>query len=266
MTTTAVAPGIAQPEPMSFDLGGKHAVVIGGGTGIGKAIAEGLGKAGARLTLVGRRREVLENTAVEFGKPGIAAGVDPVDATDMSQLKSLAARCEATAPVDILVNAQGIMTLKPAEEFTPEDFDRIVNTNVKSVYFAALEFGRAMLERGRGNIISIASLASFRGFPRNAIYCISKHGVVALTETLAAEWAARGVRVNAIAPGFFMTDLNKDTMKDDRKALAMARTPMHRFGQTHELAGAAVYLASPAASYVTGVTIPVDGAFLASGM
>lgn len=257
---------IAQPETMSFDLSGRHAVVIGGGSGIGKAIAEGLGKAGARLTLAGRRRDMLDQAAGEFGKGGIAAGVDAVDATDMDQLKAFVARCEKTAPVDILVNAQGIMTLKPAEEFTPEDFDRIVTTNVKSVYFAALEFGRAMLARGRGSIISIASLASFRGFPRNAIYCISKHGVVALTETLAAEWAARGVRVNAIAPGFFMTDLNKDTMKDDRKALAMARTPMRRFGQTHELAGAAVYLASPAASYVTGVTIPVDGAFLASGM
>lgn len=254
------------PEPMSFDLKGRHAVVIGGGTGIGKAIAEGLGQAGARLTLVGRRREVLEATAVEFSKAGIAAGIDAVDATDMAQLKGLVARCENTAPVEILVNAQGIMTLKPAEDFTPEDFDRIITTNVKSVFFACQEFGKAMLARGRGNIISIASLASFRGFPRNAIYCISKHGVVALTETLAAEWAARGVRVNAIAPGFFMTDLNKDTMRDDRKANALARTPMHRFGQTSELAGAAVYLASPAASYVSGATIPVDGAFLAAGM
>lgn len=254
------------PEAMSFDLKGRHAVVIGGGTGIGKAIAEGLGQAGARLTLVGRRREVLEATAVEFSKTGIAASVDAADATDLAQLKSLAARCDRTAPVDILVNAQGIMTLKPAEEFTEDDFDRVITTNVKSVFFACQEFGKGMLSRGRGSIISIASLASFRGFPRNAIYCISKHGVVALTETLAAEWAARGVRVNAIAPGFFMTDLNKDTMRNDRKANALARTPMHRFGQTGELAGAAVYLASPAASYVSGATIPVDGAFLAAGM
>lgn len=253
-------------QPMSFDLSGRHAVVIGGGSGIGKAIAEGLGQAGARLTLAGRRQDVLDQAATEFARAGIAAEIDPVDATDIAQLQAFAARMEKAAPVDILVNAQGIMTLKPAEEFTPEDFDRILGTNVKSMYFACLEFGKGMLARGQGSIVNIASLASFRGFPRNAIYCISKHGVVALTETLAAEWAPRGVRVNAIAPGFFMTDLNKDSMKDDRKARAISRTPMGRFGATSELAGAAVYLSAPAASYVTGATIQVDGGFLASGM
>src|SRR3546814_438268 len=133
----------------------------------------------------------------------------------MAQLKVLAEKTEKTAPVDILVNAQGIMTLKAADEFTPDDYDRIMNTNVKSGYFAALEFGKQMLARGQGSIINIASLASFRGFPRNAIYCISKHGVLALTETLAAEWASRGVRVNAIAPGFFLTDLNRDVMTEE---------------------------------------------------
>lgn len=257
---------IAAPQPTSFDLKGCHAVVIGGGSGIGKAIAESLGQAGAQLTLAGRRREVLDAAARSFAGRNILAHVDPVDATDLAQLRALADRAEKTAPVDILVNAQGIMTLKAADEFTPEDYDRIMNTNVKSVYFASLEFGRMMLQRGRGSIINIASLASFRGFPRNAIYCISKHGVLALTETLAAEWAPRGVRVNAIAPGFFLTDLNRDVMTEERKGRALGRTPMGRFGETSELGGAAVYLASPAASYVTGATIPVDGGFLASGM
>lgn len=251
---------------MSFDLTGRHAVVIGGGTGIGRAIAEGLGKAGARLTLAGRRREVLEDAAVAFSRAGIATGVDTVDATDMSQIAAFAARAQKAAPVDILVNAQGVMTLKAAEDFTPEDFDRIVTTNTKGVYFSCLEFGRQMLGRGRGSIVNIASLASFRGFARNAIYSISKHGVVALTETLAAEWASRGVRVNAIAPGFFLTDLNRTTMVDERRAKAVSRTPMGRLGETSELAGAAVFLSSPAASYVTGATIPVDGGFLAAGM
>lgn len=260
----ALQPAAAQA--ISFDLKGCHAVVIGGGTGIGKAIAQGLGQAGARLTLAGRRREVLEQAVVEFGEQNIAAGADAVDASDLDQLKAFMTRAEKTAPVDILVNAQGVMTLKAAEDFTPEDFDRIITTNVKSVYFSCIEFGKAMLGRGRGSIVNIASLASFRGFPRNAIYCISKHGVVALTETLAAEWAARGVRVNAIAPGFFLTDLNRDTMKDERKDKALGRTPMGRLGETTELAGAAVYLSSPAASYVTGATIQVDGGFLAAGM
>lgn len=260
------ATAVAQPEAMSFDLSGKHAVVIGGGTGIGRAIAEGLGKAGARLTLAGRRRAVLEDAAVAFSRAGIAAGVDAVDANDMTQLAAFAARAQKAAPVDILVNAQGVMTLKAAEDFTPDDFDRIMTTNAKSVFFACQEFGKIMLGRGRGSIVNIASLASFRGFARNAIYSISKHGVVALTETLAAEWAARGVRVNAIAPGFFVTDLNRDTLVDERRNKAVSRTPMGRLGETSELAGAAVFLSSPAASYVTGATIPVDGGFLAAGM
>jgi NAD(P)-dependent dehydrogenase (short-subunit alcohol dehydrogenase family) len=203
---------------------------------------------------------------VAFSKVGIAAGVDAVDAGDMTQLAAFAARAQKAAPVDILVNAQGVMTLKAAEDYTPDDFDRIMTTNAKSVFFACQEFGRIMLGRGRGSIVNIASLASFRGFPRNALYCVSKHGVVALTETLAAEWASRGVRVNAIAPGFFLTDLNRTTMVEERRNKAVSRTPIGRLGETSELAGAAVFLSSPAASYVTGVTIPVDGGFLAAGM
>lgn len=250
-----------------FGLEGKQALVIGGGSGIGRAIAVGLAEAGADVHLAGRRADVLEGACGQLRALGRNSRPFPVDATDMDALRAFVGEVSvATGVPDILVNAQGVMSLKPAEAYEPEDYERIMDTNAKSVWFASSWFGRAMLSRGSGCIVSIASLASFRGFARNGIYCMSKHSVVAMTETLASEWAGRGVRVNAIAPGFFMTDLNKDSMTDDRKQRAMARIPMGRFGDLDELAGAAIYLASPAAKYVTGATIQVDGGFLAAGM
>lgn len=250
-----------------LSLAGHSALVIGGGTGIGRAIALGLARAGANVHVAGRRPAPLDDACAAIRALGRQAAPFPADATDLAQLDRLVADIErAQGLPDILVNAQGVMALKAAEDFDEADYDRIMNTNLKSVWFSCVKFGRRMLERGSGAIINISSLAAHRGFQRNAIYCMSKHGVRALTETLAAEWAARGVRVNAIAPGFFMTDLNRDSMSAERKARAIARTPAGRFGEVDELAGAAVYLASPAASYVTGTTINVDGGFLAAGM
>lgn len=247
-----------------FSLKGKKALVIGGGSGIGRAIAVGLAAAGAEVHVAGRRREALEATCQLINGRGKAF---TVDATDLSELDALVDTVEGAVGLpDVLVNAQGVMTLKNAEDYDEADYDRVMDTNLKSVWFASTLFGKRMLARGTGSVISIASMASFRGFARNGIYCMSKHGVRALTETLAAEWAVRGVRVNAIAPGFFMTELNQDSMTSERKARAMSRVPMGRFGEVNELAGAAVYLASPAARYVTGITVPVDGGFLASGM
>lgn len=250
-----------------FSLAGQRALVIGGGTGIGRAIALGLARAGADVHLSGRRANVLADTCSAIRALGRQSSPFAADATVTAQLDRLVADVERAVGVpDILVNAQGVLAIKAAEEYDEADYDRIMDTNLKSVWFASTKFGRRMLARGSGSIISIASLASFRGWPRNGIYGMSKHGVRALTETLAAEWASRGVRVNAIAPGFFMTDLNKDVMSEERKERAKQRIPAGRFGQVDELAGAAVYLASPAASYVTGVTIAVDGGFLATGI
>jgi NAD(P)-dependent dehydrogenase (short-subunit alcohol dehydrogenase family) len=141
-----------------------------------------------------------------------------------------------------------------------------MTTNLKSVFFVSIEVGKRMLARGSGAIINIASLASYRGWGRSALYGMSKWGVVSLTETLAREWAARGVRVNGIAPGFFMTALNRERMSEERKREAIHRTPAGRFGELDELVGAAIYLASPAASFVTGETIRVDGGYLAAGI
>ncbi len=248
-------------------LAGTSALVIGGGSGIGRAIALGLARADADVHVGGRRASVLEATCAELRAHGRHSRAFTLDATRIDALPEVVATIEREVGLpDVLVNAQGVMALGKAEDYAEADYDRIMDTNLKSVWFACTEFGRHMLARGSGCIINIASLASFRGFPGNGIYCMSKHGVRGLTETLAAEWATRGVRVNAIAPGFFLTDLNRDAMSEERKARALARTPMGRFGHVDELAGAAVYLASPAAAYVTGITLPVDGGFLAMGM
>ncbi|HXN16311.1 MAG TPA: glucose 1-dehydrogenase [Usitatibacter sp.] len=249
-----------------FSLQGRYALVIGGTSGIGEAIAAGFLESGARVIVAGRDPTKLARALGALKALGDAHGYC-ADVSDFAALRGLVGTTLAQhGRIDILVNSQGTTTLKPAEDFTPADWDEIIGTNLQSVFFACTEVGRHMLERGSGVIINIASLASYRGWERSALYGVSKAGVLNLTETLAAEWAARGVRVNGIAPGFFLTALNRDKMSAERKTLALARTPMGRFGELSELVGAAIYLASPGASYVTGATVRVDGGFLASGM
>jgi len=249
-----------------FSLDAKYALVIGGTSGIGKAIARGYLEAGARVIVAGRDTEKLDRALADLAPHGEVYGYQ-ADVSDQAGLRGLVGITLAHhGRIDVLVNCQGITLLKAAEEFTPDDWDMIINTDLKSVFFACTEVGRHMLGRGSGAIVNIASLASHRGWPRSALYAIAKTGVLSLTQTLAAEWAARGVRVNAISPGFFMTELNRDKMSPERKALALARTPAGRFGEVDELVGAAIYLASPAATFVTGDTIAVDGGFLASGL
>jgi NAD(P)-dependent dehydrogenase (short-subunit alcohol dehydrogenase family) len=250
-----------------FSLAGQVALVVGGGSGIGLAIALGLRDAGATVCIAGRNRDKLDAAARSLSLPERAAHACPADVLIEAQREALVRGVvQQHGQLDLLVNSQGAIVIQPAQEFSEAQYDTVMDTNAKSVYFMCQAAGRHMLARGSGSIINIASLSSFRGWPNSSVYGLSKHGVLSITETLASEWGTRGVRVNAIAPGFFMTELNRDRMKPERKARALDRTPMGRFGEVEELIGAAVYLASPAARFVTGSTLRVDGGYLAAGI
>jgi NAD(P)-dependent dehydrogenase (short-subunit alcohol dehydrogenase family) len=247
-------------------LAGRYALVLGGTSGIGRAIAAAYLQAGARVIVVGRDEAKLA-AAVEGLKPlGDAHGY-AADLADPAGLAGVIGLVLAHhGHLDILVNCQGTLRIKPALEATRDDWQAVIGTNLESVFFACQEVGRHMIGRDRGAIVNIASLSSYRGWPNGAVYGISKAGIVSLTETLATEWAPHGVRVNAIAPGVFLTEINRDRMSDERKRTLVAHTPMGRFGEVHELAGAALFLASDASGFMTGETIRVDGGFLAGGL
>ncbi len=243
-------------------------MVIGGTSGIGRAIARGLAEAGADVVASSRRADMVAATADEIAALGRRTLRITTDVTDSDSLKQLLTACvEEFDGVDALVNCAGTTQKVAALEMNMNDWDRIVAVNLTGTFRACLIFGEHMLERGWGRIINIASLASFVGLYQVAAYGASKAGVVALTKSLAVEWASRGVCVNAIAPGVFPTDLNRELLDGtERGRELLMRTPMKRFGRVAEIAGAAVLLASEAASFVTGEVIVVDGGFLASGV
>jgi NAD(P)-dependent dehydrogenase (short-subunit alcohol dehydrogenase family) len=259
---------LTQPNSASaLSLHGKTALIVGGSSGIGQAIAHGFQANGARVAIAARTPEKLAEATqrLQQGNPdarGYAIDVSQTGGIDRLVTSALA----DFGHVDVLVVSQGTTILKPAEDVTPAEYDEVMHTNLRSVFFTCTRFGRHMLERRTGSIITITSLAAHRGWPLASVYSASKHGVAGLTKTLAAEWADRGVRVNAISPGFFLTELNQSKMSPKRKENALLRTPTGRFGQIDELVGAAVYLASPAAGFVTGTVLNVDGGYLASGI
>jgi NAD(P)-dependent dehydrogenase (short-subunit alcohol dehydrogenase family) len=243
-------------------------VVVGGTSGIGRTLALGFAKAGADVVASARRANLVDDVASEIEREGRRTLRVLSDVGDRASLERLLAETVAAFDkVDVLVNCAGITKRAPTLDFPESDWNAILETNVTGTLRACQVFGRAMLERGRGSIINIASLSSFVALYEVAAYAASKAAVVSLTKSLAIEWGQRGVRVNAVAPGVFRTELNRALLDGtDRGREFLMRTPMNRFGNLDELAGAALFLASDAASFVNGEVLVVDGGFLASGV
>lgn len=256
---------------MSFsglELNGKTAVVIGGTSGIGRAIAHGLADAGANVVSSSRRAEEVEKTAAEIAEKGRQTLKITSDVSDKTTLQKLLDEClKAFGRVDILVNSAGVTKRTPTLDLPEDEWNWILETNLTGTLRACQVFGKQMIEQKWGRIINIASLSTFVALYEVAAYAASKAAVASLTKSLAIEWSQYGVNVNAIAPGVFKTALNTQLLEStERGKEFLLRTPMKRFGKVEELAGAAVFLASDAASFVNGEVLVVDGGFLASGV
>lgn len=252
----------------ALDLTSRTAVVIGGTSGIGLTIARGLAEAGANVVPSGRRAELVEKVARDIQKMGRQSLAKACDVRDRETLEALHdAVSGEIGPVDILVNCAGTTQRSPVLDVGEEQWSQIFDVNLNGTLRACQVFGRGMIERGYGRIINIASLSSFGAWHEVAAYGASKSAVASLTKSLATEWARQGVCVNALVPGVFRTEMNSSLLDGTPRAQeVLLRTPMRRFGKLDELVGAAVFLASEAASFVTGHLLVVDGGFLATGV
>jgi gluconate 5-dehydrogenase len=242
-----------------FSLNGEVALVSGGATGIGLAIAHSFVARGARVVIVGRRAEALEAACAELG-PSATHRVH--DVTDFDQAPALAADiAENEGPVSLLVNNAGVHLKKPAETITEAEFRQVLDVHLLGAHALCRAVYPGMRERGSGSIIYIASMASLFGLPQTLAYSAAKSGMLGIVRTLATEWSPHGVRVNAIAPGWIETEMMRKAVDQDpaRKAKILGRTAMGCFGQTEDIGWAAAFLCSPAARFITGTCLPVDG-------
>ena len=255
-------------KPAPFDLSGKCAVVIGGTSGLGKAIALGIAQAGADVVAASRRCEATKQMAAEIESLGRRSLSRTVDVQDRSSIESLHNQVLASfGKIDILVNAAGITLKVPTLECPEEDWSRVLDINLNGTFRACQIFGRTMVAQKYGKILNVASLSSFVAFKDVAAYGVSKTGIGALTKSLAVELAPHNICVNAIAPGIFPTALNGElVLNTGRGDELKMRTPMSRFGEVNEVAGGSVYLVSDAASFVTGEILVIDGGYMASGV
>lgn len=248
-----------------FNLNGRTALVTGGNSGIGEAMARALGLAGARLVLAARRESALEEAAGKMRADGIHADILPVDLSSPENALACGKRAgETFGPIDILINAAGVNLRQPFMDITPESWERQIALHLTAPFFLMQALAPAMAERGWGRIINIASLQSFRAFADSAPYGAGKGGVVQLTRAIAQEWSARGITCNAVGPGFFPTALTTPVFSNPELAgKNAAQTCIGRNGVLEDLYGCAVFLASDASAYITGQTLMVDGGFTA---
>lgn len=241
-----------------FSLEGKKALVTGGGTGIGLAITRDLVAAGAKVVISGRREEILKEACAELGD---AVSYVVNDIADLKGIPAFVEAVEADGPIDILVNNAGRHIKKSVLDTTDEDFLGVIETNLLGVFALSREVGRCMIPRGEGRIINIVSMTSIFGIPLVCAYTAGKSGTQGLTRQIATEFSPHGITVNAVAPGFIDTAMSRKAFAGDpaRKAKVLSRTPMDKLGLPEDVAHAVTFLASPAASYITGVVLPVDG-------